>query len=66
MAGTKPKKERDEITVAKSIFDEIVEATEETPKQRRARKAGRARIEKIAPEKRSEIAKKAAQARWKK
>jgi len=60
------KKDRDEITVAKSIFDEIVEVSEETPKQKRARKAGRARVEKITPEKRSEIAKKAAQARWKK
>lgn len=62
--ATPTKKDRDEITVAKSIFDEIVEMTEETPKQKRARKAGRARVEKIAPEKRTEIAKKAAQARW--
>ena len=68
MAPTKPKQDRDEITVAKSIFDEIVEFTEhvETPKEKRARKAGRARVEKIAPEKRVEIAQKAAQARWKK
>jgi len=58
------KKDRDEITIAKSIFDEIVELTEETPKQKRARKAGRSRIEKISPERRSEIAKDAAQARW--
>jgi len=60
------KRDRDEITVAKSIFDEIVEFTEETPKQKRARKAGRARVEKITPERRLEIAKDAAQARWRK
>lgn len=62
----KPKKDRDEITIAKSIFDEIVEFTEETPKQKRARKAGRARVEKIDAEKRSEIATNAAKARWEK
>lgn len=50
------KKDRDEITVARSIFDEIVEFTEETPKQKRARKAGRARMTKISDERRSEIA----------
>lgn len=57
-------KDKDEITVAKSIFDEIVEFTEETPKQRRAQKAGRARAKNLTPEERSAIAKKAAQARW--
>lgn len=60
------KKDRDEITVAKSIFDEIVESTEETPKQKRARKAGRARAVNMTPEERSEAAKLAANARWKK
>ena len=30
---THPKKDRDEITVAKPFFDEIVEFTEETPKK---------------------------------
>ena len=60
------KKDRDEITVAKSIFDEIVEFTEETPKQKRARKAGHARADKLTAEERSEIAKIAANARWKK
>ena len=60
------KKDRDEITVARSIFDEIVEFTEETPKQKRARKAGHARAEKLTPEERSKIAKVAATARWKK
>jgi hypothetical protein len=57
-------KDKDEITIAKSIFDEIVEFTEETPKQKRAQKAGRARAKKLSPEERSAIAKKAAQARW--
>lgn len=66
MADPKTKKDRDEITVAKSIFDEIVEFSEETPKQKRARKAGRARLDKMTPEERSEIAKLAASARWKK
>lgn len=64
--ATPTKKDRDEITVARSIFDEIVEFTEETPKQKRARKAGRARADKLTAEERSEIAKTAAQARWKK
>ena len=44
------KKDRDEITIAKSIFDEIVEFTEETPIEKRARKAGHARAEKLTPE----------------
>ncbi len=61
------KKDRDEITVAKSIFDEIVEFTEhdeETPKEARARKGGQARAEKLSPAKRKAIAKKAAEKRW--
>ena len=66
MPDKKPKQDRDEITVARSIFDEIVAATEETPKEKRARKAGRARAEKLTAEERSEIAKVAATARWKK
>ncbi len=61
------KKDRDEITVARSIFDEIVEFTEheETPKEARARKGGQARALKLSPAKRKAIAKKAAAARWK-
>lgn len=62
------KKDRDEITIARSIFDEIVEITEheETPKEMiRARKGGKARAAKLTPAKRKEIAKKAAAARWK-
>ena len=68
MATNTPKKDRDEITVAKSIFDEIVEITEheETPKEARARKGGKARAKKLSSVKRSEIAQKAANARWKK
>ncbi|MFZ1699809.1 MAG: hypothetical protein WBO10_17490 [Pyrinomonadaceae bacterium] len=62
------KKDRDEITVAKSIFDEIVELTEheETSLERRARLGGEARAAKLSPAKRKAIAKKAAEIRWKK
>ena len=62
------KKDRDEITVARSIFDEIVEITEheETSKEKRARSGGQARAAKLSPAKRKAIAKKAAAARWKK
>lgn len=68
MAKPTPKKDRDEITIARSIFDEIVEFTEheETPKEARAKKGGNARAAKLSPRKRSEIAKKAARARWSK
>lgn len=67
MTPTKPKKDRDEITVARSIFEEIVEITEhvETPKEKRARSGGQARAAKLSPAKRKAIAKKAAAARWK-
>lgn len=60
------KKDRDEITVAKSIFDEIVEFTEheETPKEKRGRAGGNARAAKLTPAKRTAIAKKAAEKRW--
>ena len=60
------KKDRDEITVAKSIFDEIVEFTEheETPKEARGRKGGNARAANLTDEKKTEIAKKAAAKRW--
>lgn len=70
MAKAKAQKDRDrdEITVAKSIFDEIVEFTEheETPREKRAKKGGNARAEKLTPEQRREIARAAASARWKK
>jgi hypothetical protein len=66
--ATPSKKDRDEITVARSIFDEIVEITEheETPKEKRARSGGQARAAKLSPAKRKAIAKKAADARWQK
>jgi hypothetical protein len=59
---------KDEITIAKSIFDEIVELSEneETPEEARARKGGEARANKLSPAKRKAIAKKAAKARWNK
>lgn len=63
----KPKKDRDEITIAKSIFDEIVEFTEreeEAPTVIRARRGGKARAIKLSPEERKAIAKKAADIRW--
>ena len=59
-------KDKDEITLAKSIFDEIVEISEETPKEKRAKKGGEARAAKLTAKKRSDIAKIAASARWKK
>ncbi|MEO6334679.1 MAG: histone H1 [Pyrinomonadaceae bacterium] len=66
MPDKKPKTDRDEITVAKSIFDEIVELTEHepTPKEIRARKGGEARAAKLTPSKRKAIAKKGAEKRW--
>jgi hypothetical protein len=61
-------KDKDEITIAKSIFDEIVEFTEhvETPKEKRSKKGGETRAAKPTPAERSAIAKKAAESRWKK
>ena len=61
------KKDRDEITVARSIFDEIVEFTEyeETILEKRARLGGEARATKLTDARKSEIAKKAAEKRWK-
>lgn len=63
-----PKQDRDEITIARSIFDEIVEFSEheETPEEARAKKGGHARAKNLTAEKRSAIAKKAAESRWKK
>lgn len=68
MAKATSRKDRDEITVARSIFDEIVEFTEheETPREKRAKKGGTTRAEKLTPEQRRKIAKTAAAARWKK
>lgn len=68
MVANVPQKDRDEITVAKSIFDEIVEFTEheETPEEKRAKSGGKARATKLTPAKRRKIASLAAAARWKK
>lgn len=66
----KPKARMDEIELAKSVFDEIVEETESEdwnkPKKGNAQKGGETRAAKLTPEQRSEIAKKAAQTRWNK
>ncbi len=66
----KPYARKDEIELAKSIFDEIVEETESEdwnkPKSEKAQKGGQARADKLTPVQRSEIAKKAAAVRWNK
>ena len=67
----KAKQDKDENTLAKSIIDDIIEETEsenweETERQKIAREGGKARAAKLTPAERSEIAKKAAQSRWKK
>lgn len=65
----KPNARKDEIELAKSIFDEIVEETESEdwnkPKNATAQKGGKVRAAKLTPAERSAIAKKAAQSRWK-
>lgn len=63
-------KKKDENQFAKSVIDDIIDWTEsdnfiETESQKIARQGGKARAAKLTPEKRSEIAKKAAQSRWK-
>lgn len=64
----KPNSRKDEIELAKSIFDEIVEETESEdwnkPKKASAQKGGKARAAKLTPAERSTIARKAAQKRW--
>ena len=66
----KPKSRMDEVELAKSIFDEIVEETESEdwnkPKSATAQKGGKIRAAKLTPAERSAIAKKAAQSRWSK
>jgi len=76
----KPKRPRDANQLAKSIVDLTTgEAEEETPEDLEGKdpaavalgrkgglKGGKARAEKLTKEQRSEIAKKAAEARWKK
>ena len=72
--ATKPKtpaRPRDLSQLAKRIVDistgeETDEPDEPTPEQDRASKGGEARTAKLTPEERSEIARKAARARWSK
>ncbi len=56
------------VTVAKIATGEIEEDTSDDGKDKAAvelgRKGGRARAEKMSPERRAEIARKAAQKRW--
>ena len=66
----KPKARMDEVELAKSVFDEIVEETESEdfnkPVNKFAQKGGKVRAAKLTPAERSAIAKKAAQSRWSK
>jgi hypothetical protein len=69
MAEKKPKRPRDPNQLAKLMVD-IASGEEEEPEltatQERASKGGEGRKKSLTPEQRSEIAKVAAQARWKK
>ena len=60
----------DEIELAKSVFDEIIEETESEnwnkPISKTAQKGGQIRAKKLSDERKTEIAKKAAQTRWQK
>ena len=67
----RPKRPRDLNLLAKSLVDELTQDPDEgkDPKAVRAgrlggKKGGPARKAKLSPERRSEIAKKAARARW--
>jgi len=69
----KPKRPRDVNQLAKSIVDLATgETVESTPSKKQletaksGRKGGKARARALTPQERSEIAKTAAQARWKK
>lgn len=64
-------KTKDENELAKSVIDDLIEWTEsddfeETESKKIARQGGKARAVKLTAEKRSEIARKAAQERWQK
>jgi hypothetical protein len=73
MAETRKKRPRDPISLAKLIGDiatgQVQEPSEDSPTVVRARKGGdvggRARAAKLTPKQRSEIARVAAEARWK-
>ena len=65
----RPKRPRDANQLAKHIVDLATgEAEEEEPSSRSAAnaKAGKARANSLSPERRSDIAREAAMARWKK
>lgn len=77
----KPKREKDTNKLAKQIVDIATGETEEEDQQSKDNKinphavelgrlgglvGGKARVKKLSPERRTEIAKKAAQKRWKK
>lgn len=70
MSRTKPKRPRDPNQLAKGIVDLATGATEDeapdenAPGRAGGRKGGKARAEKLTPEERSAIARKAAAARW--
>jgi hypothetical protein len=74
VATTPKKRPRDPIQLAKLIGDiatgQVEDSADESPKVIRARKAGRkggpARATALTPQKRAEIARMAATARWKK
>lgn len=61
---------KDEIQLAKSVFDSIVEETEsedwDKPVNQIAQSGGKARAAKLTAAERTAIAKNAAQSRWKK
>ena len=52
------------VKVARIATGEFADERAETPPASRQRQGGRARAEKLTPEERSEIARKAAAARW--
>ncbi|HEX9966397.1 MAG TPA: hypothetical protein VGB06_00475 [Solirubrobacterales bacterium] len=61
------KKPADLNRLAAAIVDEAVDETPQEPESRQVeagRKGGKARAERLGPEQRSEIARKAALARW--
>ncbi len=71
MKNGKAKRPRDANQLAKLVTDIATGEVDDclTPEEERARKAGKAggkkRAEKLTPERRKEIAKRAAEARWK-
>lgn len=61
-----PDRPRDMNQLAKRILDITTGEVDDEPEEvdEAARKRGKARVEKLSPERRSEIARKAAEARW--